>query len=334
MRLFSLYDETTYLIIMILAWLFHVVLEGILGLRFRDIHVLGDAFHGFLHILALAFSLYARLKPTFLNSESLFTYGTFRLETLAAFSNVIFLFFVNLFLFFRSIHSNIEQLFEESGTTESQVEAIANKILLGVCVFRIILDGIGIFLFRKYKSIKTKSDEVSKTSCFGAATDCIATTLLGYASDDTFSFNSKSENLHAVFLHFYLDLLAALSVLAAAYFPFELWLLHSEVILALLLLFITISVSKELFLETGTILLQGAPKSINIDKIHSEINEISYIEGVLAIADTKVWALYSSFAVCYLKLKLRNEEDARRVKPHATEKLKSVCQQVFIECEI
>ena len=73
----------------------------------KNIHLISDAFHSLLHVVAYLFSWIALLFAK-KQADKKFTYGYTRLETISAFTNCIFLYFVTLFVEIRSIHNFLE----------------------------------------------------------------------------------------------------------------------------------------------------------------------------------------------------------------------------------
>ena len=91
---------------------FLIILQTILSIHHHNIHLISDAFHSLLHVAAYTFSWLALLfskKP----ANNKYTYGYTRLETISAFTNCIFLYFVTLFVEIRSIHNYFENGNEE-----------------------------------------------------------------------------------------------------------------------------------------------------------------------------------------------------------------------------
>lgn len=116
-----------------------------LSLHHNNIHLISDAFHSLLHVAAYAFTWIALLfakKPANIR----FTYGYTRLETISAFTNCIFLYFVTLFVEIRSIHN-----FFENGNDEKYEHKQWEHTTILIWIGKMIIAAFGIISFWKYK---------------------------------------------------------------------------------------------------------------------------------------------------------------------------------------
>ena len=339
-------DSKRLLIIIILLTIL-VVFEIMIGVFFKNIHIITEAFQNILHLLAFYFSLYALIiskQPC----DFEYTFGYTRIETVSAFSNCIFLSFVAMFLVFRNFHHFFEEHGEAGHLTDSKEEQKIHYYILCGNLVSLLINLLGMKLFWMYamfipleklsditglnnldgpegsqlmrKKVSSKRDsegdalqvQHSLTNLIKSMEEYGNSTFSHYRRKthnyyENLRFSSHFENLHSVFLHFLIDVLCNVGVLLS--FGLREFNPHYfELFFSVLIFFITIIAIKNIIISTGRVLLQALP--IKDEKcITNILNEIRYIDGVIDVEEKNFWGVSCGYLVCTLRVKIRKEMD-------------------------
>jgi cobalt-zinc-cadmium efflux system protein len=101
--------------------------------------------------------------------------------------------------------------------------------------------------------------------------------------------NSKNVNVRGAMLHVLADLLSSLAAIAAAVLIKYAKLIWFDPLLSLLVAGLILSSAIRLLRETGHILLEGAPRGINVDKLVEGVKASA--PGVQDVHDIRIWQI-------------------------------------------
>jgi zinc transporter 5/7 len=299
--------ESTILLLFIIVLSIFVIIQISIGLYNKSLHIIADAFHGFLHIGAFLFSLIA-LNVAKKSSNINYTFGYTRIETLSAFSNCFFMYFLTMFLAFRKLH----HLFEDESNPISQHQHQndhhhdENTMIIMLLIKLLINLGGGLsfskyFHYQVFRSLN--EFDISNGNY-----------------EKYYKYDSHFENLHTVFLHFSLDALCNICELVFLSFKFfeENYL---DIIITSFIMLFTFYICYHIIIITSKILLQAFPIQ-NEKEVSDILKEINLIDGVLNISENKFWAMSGVNLISSFKLRIRRDADINKLNGEIKEILK------------
>ncbi|KAL4489234.1 hypothetical protein ABPG72_006298 [Tetrahymena utriculariae] len=344
------------------------ILNGVLK---SNIQMTINGIHNCLHLFSFIFSMYALMKAK-KNANMHYTYGYTRYETIAAFSNCIFLILSSLFLVISSLHylthdedhsSSTAQTVtdgEKAHTEGSQHEDESGPLI--IFYVKIIFNLVGIYSFSEYALFAP----LEEFQDIGASTQKYAYTgvnestyknysfkyekfyrylsqnshhftdeshpkpLTAHPHSSKLHFTSHYENMHSIFLHFFIDFLFNFSTLACHYLM-NLDFHEAAILLPLIIMIITIIFTKKLLVITFKILLQALPIDDEIN-VKQMIQEITSINGVVEVPKQHFWGMTAGYLVCNITVKIRkssnSEEIYQAIHTILSKKFYSICIQI------
>lgn len=308
--------ESTILFSFIIILSIFVIIQTLIGFYNKSLHIIADAFHGLLHVEAYIFSLIALILAK-KKSNINYTYGFTRIETLSAFTNCFFMYFLTMFLAFRKLH----HLFEDSSHEHKVSDNIDHDhhdeenifFMIFVKLFINVVGGLSFHKYSKYETLNSLNE-------FDISNDSL---------DMYYKYDSHFENLHTVFLHFSLDGICNICELFFLSFPF-LEQNYIDIFLTIFIMSLTFIVCYKVILITSKILLQAFPIQ-NEKEISNIIKEINLIDGVLNIIENKFWAMSGVNLISSFKLRARKEVDLKKMTGEVREVLKKNFKNICVE---
>lgn len=265
--------------------------ELFFGIITNSLGLVGDAFHMLFDCTALAIGLYASVISKW-KANKTFTYGFGRVEVLSGFVNGIFLCFIALSIFFKSIKRIISP------------QEIYTENLLLVSVLGLIVNLIGIFSFH---DIPFVSDLFKKNSSHEHTHDHHGHSHHnhhghhhhhgkdhdhhhGHGHHHGHSCSHEhSDNMYGIFLHIVADALGSVSVIISSilikYYGWKI----SDPICSLLLSSLIFASVIPLLKSSVNILMQISPTKLE-NKVLKHLSKVSSIPGVIAYSNPHFWA--------------------------------------------
>ncbi len=306
------------LMIIILLCFVTILVELIVGLYSSIFHLMADALHNILNVLALVFSLSSIIWGKEKNN-SRFTYGFSRLEVIASFTNCCFLSFLALFLVFRSIHDSLEDLGESEHHGHSER---GHEQLIIFITFRLFIYLVGTYQFAEYSGF-LKSEKAFSKEMRGYNTHYSK----NKKQDATLS--SDAMNYYTLYLNFKLNMLHCLGFLVIEYIQF-IRDLKGELILAILMFVYTISQTKFIFGLSTEILLQGLPNLNDID-LNKAINQIQKIPNIVRVDQTHYWAATPQYFIFSSNIIITDFQFKAHIEEAINNILTSYFQEIIID---
>jgi zinc transporter 1 len=172
-------------------------------------------------------------------------------------------------------------------------------VIIGVA--GLVVNLIGLALFSSNATLKNTHSHSHSHSHSGGAhhsgadahqdENCVADDNEEAAAAVTESQAHKSANLHAVFIHVLGDALGSIGAIATGlivmYVPYD-WKHYADPLLSALLALIILKASVPIVVQSGKLLLQSVPKSIDLEKLSQQLLNI---DGVDYVGSIHVWAL-------------------------------------------
>ncbi|OWB63705.1 hypothetical protein B5S29_g4707 [[Candida] boidinii] len=127
--------------------------------------------------------------------------------------------------------------------------------------------------------------------------------------DEDSKKNSKSLNMHGVFLHVLGDALGNVGVMATAIFIWKTdfkWRFYSDPLISLIITCIIFSSALPLCKSSSRILLQGSPTSVDLEDIKDDIIKIP---GVVSVHEFHIWNLTEKLLIASLHVDLNTSPE-------------------------
>lgn len=185
------------------------------------------------------------------------------------------------------------------GYSRAQVlAAFANGVLLFAVIFWILLEAVR----RLYEPVPVAWRPMLVVAALGFAANAVAFLLLH-------GFEKGNVNVRGALLHVVSDLLGSVAAIVAAVAimlggPFWVDALLSLVVAALIA-----RSAWRLVSETGHILLEGAPKNLNVESIVTDLKQAD--EEILDVHDVRIWQLTPDESRVTLHVRIKNRERAQ-----------------------
>lgn len=261
--------------------------ELFFGIITNSLGLVGDAFHMLFDCTALAIGLYASVISKW-KANKTFTYGFGRVEVLSGFVNGIFLCFIALSIFFKSIKRIISP------------QEIYTENLLLVSVLGLIVNLIGIFSFHDIPFI---SDFFKKKSSHEHEHDHNHEHHYHHHHHHNHGkehahhhhnhghscSHEHSDNMYGIFLHIVADALGSVSVIISSilikYYGWKI----SDPICSLLLSLLIFASVVPLLKSSVNILMQISPNELET-KILNHLSAVKSIPGVIGYSNPHFWA--------------------------------------------
>ncbi|EGR29250.1 cation diffusion facilitator family transporter containing protein, putative [Ichthyophthirius multifiliis] len=319
MKLSQQSEESQRLSYFIIQYLILITFSIIVGITYKDITLSICGIYTLMHIFSYSFSLYALIKAKH-NQNTHYTYGYTRYETISAFSTCIFLIIQSFFNIMSSFHLHSEEQEDHKGYEDEENQS--KKIFLYA---KIGINIIGIICFWDYKyfSLNKNLDDIcietNKYAYQGLKEKQFQIFSLQFKNFqkyfnnnqeesqlkmlekseflDKLQFMSSFENLHSVFLHFYIDFLfdcqQILSIMIRNFY-------FRNSIPFLVMLFVIIF-TYEFTYSLLRVLLQASP--IQDEKgVKNLSKQISSLSGVSYIANQRIWGMTAGYLVYYVNV--------------------------------
>jgi cation diffusion facilitator family transporter len=269
------------------------------------------------HCIALAISLvgmaHARRTPPSLA----YSYGTDRIEVLAAFSNSLMMLFVCLFVLAGALHRLVEGAkAEEVG---SQSNALFFFGLLGAAVNAagVMSLGSGVGSWQQVARFQGSSSGGAagypSSSSSSSSPQPTTSSSSSSSSSSSTSGGGPSYNSRAVFLHVYADAVSSLAVVASALVQKNFGLTRSaDTLCAVFVALFTLNIAVPLFSATGHTLLQTTPQHLRA-ALERARREALTVEGVLEVYDERWWTQSPGVTVGSVVVRVRDDADETAV---------------------
>lgn len=286
-------NPSRMLVSMIVLVAVFAVAEFAAGIITNSLAILSDAFHMLSDLMGMLIGL-AAIRLTVRPTSQTHTYGWQRAEVVGAFANGVFLIAVVFFIILDAIERFIEP------------PVISDPLLVIIIgVVGLVVNLIGLVLFSSNATLKgthshshSHSDGSSHTTSHDKpdSGDAIengesCAEAKAAAPAEPTERPHKSANLHAVFIHVLGDALGSVGAivtgLVVMYVPYD-WKYYADPLLSSLLALLILKASMPVVVQSGKLLLQGVPKSIDIEKLSQELLEI---EGVDYVGSIHIWTL-------------------------------------------
>lgn len=274
LRKFIVNDPTSLRIALFLClnFLFMFVELGY-GYLSNSLGLISDAGHMLFDCTALLIGLYASYTSK-LKSNSVYTYGYGRYETLSGFGNGIFLLFIGYFVFVEAV----ERL--------ASPVPIAGDNLVVVSVMGFLVNMVGLIFFH----------------------DSHAHSHGGGGDHHGHSHGGSNHNIDGIFLHILADALGSLGVIISSLLVTKLGWSSADAICSIVISVLIVLSSIPLCISTATILLQQVSTHTQSDMIKAQ-HTILRMQGVLAIEDMQVWQLTESESICTMQVDIDSNAD-------------------------
>lgn len=308
--------ESTILLVFIIFLSIFVIIQTLIGFYNKSLHIIADAFHGLLHVGAYIFSLIALIVAK-KNSNINYTYGYTRIETLSAFSNCFFMYFLTMFLAFRKLHHLFEDHNQEhNDLNDKHHDHHEEENIIFMIIIKLLINIAGGLSFRKYFKYET----FTSLSEFDISNGAI---------DMYYKYDSHFENLHTVFLHFSLDGICNICELLFLFFSF-LEENYIDIIITIFIMLLTFYICYKVIVITSKILLQAFPIQ-NEKEISNIKKEINLIDGVLNIIENRFWAMSGVNLISSFKLRARKDADLKKMIVEVRDVLKKNFKNICVE---
>ena len=256
--------------------LLFMFVEVLYGWWSGSLGLISDGFHMLFDCVGLAMGLVASVIARWA-PDRLFTYGYRRSETLSGFVNAVFLIYIAFFVFLESVHRVIHP-------ADIKVDALLVVSFLGL-----IVNLLGVFAFRE------TDEDIELTTC-----NCPA--HLNQAK----KVKAKDSNMEGIFLHVLSDTLGSVGVIVSSFMvQFWGWKIADPICSFILSIMIFSSVIP-LLKNSGSLLLQNTPKSIDNDVIKSKILQVN---GVVSINKLNMWEFSDALMVATTSLIIENNQN-------------------------
>ncbi|ORD97003.1 ZNT8 [Hepatospora eriocheir] len=228
----------------------------------KSLSLLADAFHLIIDFSSFLISL-VTLKIASKNSNDKYTFGYQRVEIIGAICSILLIWVAVIYLIIESIHNYLHP------------SEINGKLFLGIAVIGLFVNIFCLIILNGGIKFFTDRTAVERTAC------------------NHYHFNSSycgaNLNIKAAYIHVIGDILQSCGIIIASliiYFNPHLVLadIICTFIFALIVFGSTISVLKEAI----NILVEGAPKNINLDEIR---NFIMSQNKVIKVLSFNCWSL-------------------------------------------
>jgi len=312
-----------------------IVAEFFIGILKNNFQIIFDSLHHALHLVPLAFSLfstYIARKPKDLK----FSYGYSRLEIISSFTNCCFLMFFAVFLTFNAAHKIIHSLSDEPHQ-HAHSEAKGNQLLIAFQITRLCI------YFAGRHNLKQFSAEISPHSIelkSGKLTIVTDSSPRKLKKNDDLSFSPSSYskfpdsahylNFYSIYLHMWIGFLTTACFLCVKFFP-VLFSSSLEMLMTVGVLVYTIFRTKNVFMLSTDILLQGVPQSSH--KIEELLEKVKRIDGVSRV-ESRYWAMSPSYSIIYLNLEISPEFHKEEIEETAKKILSNVFAEILVETNV
>jgi len=214
-------SDSKHLFLFICLLFFAVFIQFFYGFVTGSLGLLSTAFHTSCDLVAMCISLaamvFAKHQPT-----RRFSYGYDRMETLASFSNGVFLLFVSLFL--------VKEIIERF--LESEIEEIHTNGIIPISLLALVINIIGVTFFRDHARIKIE-----------------------------LRHNAHEENIYTIVVHILVDIFGNIGNIIAVWL-LSAGFHSADAILAIIIISVMIYNALPIVQRTGKILFQTTPFSI------------------------------------------------------------------------
>jgi solute carrier family 30 (zinc transporter), member 5/7 len=297
--------------------------ELVYGFWTNSLGLISDAFHMLFDCTALAIGLWAAVISKW-DANRVYTYGFGRVEVLAGFINGVFLIFIALSIFIKSIQRMIEP------------QEIKTDRLLIVAVLGLLVNIVGIFAFHdfpiaeilgcgKKKEEKTeedghKHDHHGHDHGHGHGHEHHGHSH-GHSHGGQECDHHHSDNMVGIFLHIMADALGSVGVIISTILIQVFGWRISDPICSLILSVLIFSSTFSLLKSSIYTLLQRTPERFKkkLPKIEEKIRKL---QGVVAINDFHCWPNTSSQLVASVHVLLRADGDDQFIMKKVTKLLK------------
>lgn len=299
--------KTCRLLSMLTLTSFFFLVEIVVGYLTNSLALVADSFHMLSDVVALVVG-FASVRISKWRTQKN-TFGWARAEVLGALVNAVFL----IALCFSILVESLKRLVE--------IEEIHNaKMLVGVGVFGLLVNLIGLFLFHGHghshgHSHSDKSENVALVENKLGNTGEI---VMNHAEDGTedipVKITSGSQlNMRGVFLHILGDALGSVIVIISAliiWFAEGGWKYYVDPAMSIGMVVLILATTIPLLRESGLILLQTVPTHIQVKDIKEKLEQIS---GVLAVHEFHVWQLAGNRIIASAHVRCQNIEEYMQV---------------------
>lgn len=177
--------------------------------------------------------------------------------------------------------------------------AFFNSLLLFAISFAI--------LFEAYKRIQTPEEVKSLEMTIVAAVGLIINLINAYI---LYKHQSGNLNIKGALYHVISDALGSVGAIVAGIIMITTQWYYADSLVSILVSLLIIRVAWGLFKDSSHILLQGAPKGIDLDAVR---NCICSQEGVISAHDLHVWTLTQGFEVLSAHLVVKNMQNSEEI---------------------
>lgn len=281
------------------------LLEIIVGYSLHSLVLIADSFHMLNDIVSLLIAYWAIKIKKSKQADSRYTYGWLRAEVLGALINSVFL----IALCFIILIESVQRFF-------FPVSIKNPEMILIVGIIALLSNCIGLILFHNHShtkskpvpvySIELKNNDTMVKSDFQIKNNFEKNDII--FNHKTKRGDTKSLNLHGVFLHILGDAFSNMGVILTGLFIWKStysWKNLVDPISSLILCVIIFSTTWPLCSRASKILLQATPSDINSEQI---INEILKLPLVKSIHDFHVWNLDESILISSMHLALNQSK--------------------------
>ncbi|KAJ3324104.1 hypothetical protein HDV06_000645 [Boothiomyces sp. JEL0866] len=265
-------------------FLFVVQLVG--GYISNSLALIADAFHMLSDVIGYVISLTSIYFATKSKTRK-YPFGYRRMEVLGALSSIALLWVLTLGL--------VLEAFDRI----RHPQEINGKNMLIMAIGGVVVNGILIFVFGH------DEDDGNEQTARSPTKDTDEEANLVKVAEGIAEHTQTDINIRAAMLHAIGDLLCSVGVLISAvvvYFKPECKWVDPlcTFVFAVIAIFTTLSVLKDIFI----VLMQGTPKTINIDELKLRLVQI---DGVGQVVDIQVWSLTMSDLVGSVELRINSE---------------------------
>uniref|UniRef100_H9GML9 Probable proton-coupled zinc antiporter SLC30A4 n=1 Tax=Anolis carolinensis TaxID=28377 RepID=H9GML9_ANOCA len=247
--------------------------------RIIDLAIMTDA----LHMLTDLSGIILTLLALWLSAKSptkKFTFGFHRLEVLSAMFSVLLIYILMVFLLYEAVQRTIHMDYEINGDVMLITAAVGVAVNL---IMGFLLNQSGHLHSHSHAPSSVPPPNPSAT-----------------ASGHSHGHNSLA--VRAAFVHALGDLVQSIGVLVAAYIirfkpEYKIADPICTYVFSILVAFTTFRIIR----DTGVIVLEGAPRHLNVDLIKEELMKI---EDVFSVQNLNIWSLTAGKTIVIVHLQL------------------------------
>ncbi|KAI7899932.1 Metallo-dependent phosphatase-like protein [Cokeromyces recurvatus] len=273
------------------------------GIWTNSLGLISDAIHMFFDCLALGIGLLATVMSKW-PSNSEYSYGYSRIETVAAYFNGVFLVLISLSIVTEAIHRLIDP------------PHINTHRLLFISFIGLVVNLVGIFAFN-HGHTHAGHDH--------------------HHHEDEHDNNGHSANMKGVFLHIMADTLGSIGVIISTLLiKWYGWTGFDPIASIFISILITLSVIPLIKQSSAILMLELDDQTVAI--IEGAIEELKHLEGVISVSHPRFWPYEAESMMGSIHVQIKDEEDTQVIHQKATDLLKSrihrlreVCVQIELQ---